>query len=540
MRNICAPLLLWSVAMLGQVQPSAKIHTADTAVDSRQCSAPIYCADTSADVKAYSGSLTSPPSLNRSFTDPAFNRKIWRITDATTAGSTSPNASMGVPFQSFRYADMWNLNDTAMLAGQNTGGTSFLKANLKNPQAPSVVPWACTAGSLCSNGFIQAGSNFQTPAWSGTTNYRVFGINGTDTALYQADLDYNNNRNPVRSFIRLYSPYDSGQCLARRKGTSVSYTQISPDDQYSWGYASPSGSNYGILLHKSGHGCIYINLGVSPWTINGDSTIASTGKTTWTDDAGKSAPAPGAGCQVHGASYDYITNTVLFDMANINDAACFGAGPDDSPSVVVNLGTRSAAHITHPAGVGLGGHGMGIANVGGVVADIPYYFGPPAGFIWNPITISATSPRFSEPAYITVDTAIDQHGSNSDYISRRTTLPIIGANSWIVHNIVPPLSSYTVTRAYEGEITVTVIPSLRDKTGTTYRFVHNYSAAGSSAYGAQSFPAIAHDRCWIAFSSNWMGHLGDTRAKQGTKQCTLADNCRYDVFLTYICGPSGT
>lgn len=501
------------------------------------CPAPNYCADTSTGLKPYSGSLTSPPLLNQSFTDPEFNRKIWRITDTTT-GAGQPFSPPWHPPSS----GVWNSNQTLMILGTRTGGDILFNVNVSNPSAPNVTPQLCSwthtddPYDTCVNGKVYpsastAGSAFGNTnpdysyGWSQNVNNQgqLVRLNWTNTPVPGGTATVP----PTRTL--LYDPFAAGHCLHPYSYNGAGPLMMDASDTYFYGSGDSLGRQF---VYKKGSGCIVINNQTTPWKVS-DTWDGSEVNVTTQHTDGTAAPDIAA-CGIHGLEYDAISNTV-----QLSTNGCAGQ------SHYWNIDLTN--HIARDCGLQCGGHDWGPVNQGGGGTNILSIdlSNDRYTFYAIPYTSPNTHTQWGQwQTFLDVPTEgyIDYHPNGVWSVG----LPWVGVVGFFSWNPVfaPPLNSMTVTNQYEGEIDTLVYTG---SSFTTYRFVHNYTAAGNYNSGSGQYPwgvltAFSPDRCWVAFSSNWMGHLGDFTASPPTTACTAGSpqNCRYDTFLTYLCGSSGT
>jgi len=512
------------------------------------CDPPNYCAHTGIDLQPYSGVQNVPPLLNQSFLDPTFNRKIWRITDTTTAASgVGTGASFSPTWGSGFYPGVWNTTETLMLLNSGSGFTQMFAVNVANPNAPSVTPTACSyldspttcfSGKVVVNGGTTAGQMFSGVSANVTYGWSQNAIDGNGALV---KLDWTNTISsggsiaPTRAV--LFSPYAVGKCLGSQSYPGFSEPlYVDPADGYFWGQGLASGSGSLDILYKSGASdCKLLNTSVSPWTLSGDTTIGPNGSVTTEDENGNviaNAPA----CLVHGYFYDPITNSLFVDGS-------FSCGS------VNNFFLDLTTLVLKQCSGHCGGHFFGIVNTGtqtGFMGGPDCYTGQQLSYWFMPFNLVTAKQEWAVMPSTGSTTCgnLDEH-PNGQWTSGFPYLAAFGLyNSG---GPAPPVTSLNALLPYEGEMMVLRCTDGSGTTCTFYRFVHNYTAAGGYDSSAGQYPwgvmtSFSPDHKWIIWSSNWLGNLGDQTASPPTTPCTSAapSHCRYDTFMVYLAGGPGT
>jgi hypothetical protein len=503
------------------------------------CSVPDYPRGyTGTDPKDYVGVRNVPPPLNSSFTDPAFNNRLWRLSDATT-DPTGPQASVGVAWATGVFAGVWNQNQTALALTASDGYTLLMKIDLSNPSAPVVNKWPCSWPSPmpfvdCNAGQVVLG---QYPAWSNTQNY-VMSWYGPDNRIYSLDFaaSYLDPATPPTATL-LADPFAPGECMSGDTRGFPEGVNLSSDDRYATGVTRMGGDEFAIVKLDAAPGqkCKKVDMSTAQWTLSGatawgcGSPPCATGPFSFVDNGGGSIASPGANT-VHGGRYDQYDDT--FELSSsIGDFRIY----------VDTLQVADARSIFSQMGYSGPEHGVGLFDEGSARYEINMgYVSNSQLCAWSQslrVPMTNTSWGCFPPAPVN----LDGHGSGVWC----TGFPNISA--WYSYGDNdptpgPPITSYDVAQAYQDEI---VIWKFADSSGTSdvkYRFVHTYSPAGgydsggSNAYQADVGPALSPDRCWVVFPSNWLGNLGTDRDR--ATPCSSTTRCAYDTFLVHLCGPN--
>ena len=515
------------------------------------CVAPNYCGYTGTDVKPYpSGPVPTPPARNTSFTDPVFNRKIWRWTDGTTAPNTDQRAQ-GIGWHAGSYPGAWNSASNALIVNDDQGWSNILKVDSSNPNAPVVSKLSCSGSALCSAGQVHMASG---PIFANGTStpFLVFYADPFTNpgAICKVDLaaNFNTTNQPVGSITcPWFDPYASGHCasgVSRPSGGIGGFT--TSDDQYFWGVGSGPNADKMILWHVGDSNCTLFDIATG--TISGGGQQGGgTGTLTWTYEDGSPAPAPSCTNYPisHGQWYDQVTNTLVVQP---NPNTCSPPYNYGNTAIRVNLSTLHAHFcdsITHP-GCG-SGHGFGLNfHVGGQAYDTSFAtVGAPldatnTSSLWaTPLTLPDTREKWGNYSQVP-----DSHypASHAASLWSNGQLPVIAVDysQDLDENTSPPQPTLPTgfTIPYAEEIVGWVINDLSGSNFTRYRFVHTYEADrdfnSGGLYPSAVGPALSPDRCWVAYPSNWYGNLG-TIGNRGTA-CTASNRCAYDVFAVYICG----
>jgi len=510
------------------------------ATSSGSCPPPTYCADTGTEVKNYPvAAVPAPPGLNMSYTDPVFNRKIWRWTD----GSASPinnGSSMGLVWHAGDFAGGWNQLSNALITSNDHNFATILKIDTSNPSAPVASTWPCTdtTTGLCSGGKIAIPYS---PIFANTSDYLVYYMSA-DGKLSKADFTatYTNPATAPAVTSPWYDPYASGNCASALTRPNGSINPIvTSDDQYFTGFG-PDGTHV-IVWHAGDANCTLITMSGNggAWLVSGvGQQGGGTGTVVWTDESGNAASTPGLPCSLHGAWYDQLANTVVFSIAS-SSSNC----PNMSGYMGIHLNLSTLhAYVCKQYGCG-GGHGLGeTMHAAGLSYDCngavvsaqtnkeycsPLLL-PDSAEIW------AALPAFANSIYPDV-----HHGTVwTDLFPLYSAAYMIDTQE---SASAPANTLATLTVPFADEIDVW---TTLDSSGSTnvYRYVHTYEADANynsgGAYASAVGPALSPNKCWVAFPSNWYGHLGTSGNR--TAACTTSGSCAYDVFAVYLCGGPGS
>ena len=505
------------------------------------CPAPKYCADTSTGVKPLY-SIPTPPALGSSITDTTFNRKIWRITD----GSTADGRSVG-PIWHAQDAGMWNkpqpYGTTPNLLMLDSGGGSqvMFNANLSNPNAPSVAPIKCSYSDkiygTCNAGKVITNSATGFQAFANTAPYVTYAWDSSGALVkfdWSTTISSGGKTGP--SATVLFRPDAAGNCMhGRNLGGGRGAMILDSTDTFFQGGGDVTGKRPFIVKYPTGGvgaGCIVIDSNAVPWQITGASVMGYSGPIAFKNYDGTTISNTAIqAIGIHGFLYDPVSNSVSLGVTADTFSPQRGAW-------VLNMATGTALAYATPAfGETFGnGHNWGIINTGpqqGTLQEeyisnnqVSFHFVPfPAGSakaalwgVWPPNTVFAGFDNHPSGVWTTV----------TPWVGLTGLFDTQGAKA-------PPLSALTPAAPYDGEI---LVLKWDRKNLTTYRFVHNYTAAGnynssSGQYGWGVLTAFSPDRCWAAWSSNWGGKLGSEPGARCDSKSPQA--CRYDTFLVYLC-----
>lgn len=519
-----------------------------TGTSTGPCLPPTYCASTSTAVVGYgeAGLVVPPaPALNGSYTDPAFNRKIWRWTDGTTAASPCAGHSMGLTWDAGNFSGSWNQASDALLTGADCGAFTALKLNLSNPSAPTASPWSCTDSTtgLCQGGQIVIGNN---PHFANTSDYLIF-YTSNQGVLSKADFTANYS-NPAAAPVVTspwFDPWASGHCassLGRPNGGTEPL--VTSDDSYFTGFGQPSGqpANHVIVWHAGDANCTLLDFSTANWTVSGvGQQGGSTGTFTWTDESGNPTTSPGTGCILHGEWYDQVTNSIVITLQS---SSCSGLDSQNH-GVIANLTTLKAFVCTQNECAG--GHGLGqIVTIGtsSYICNGALPNANTAHEFCNSFSLPSTSNSWYDfPAGFNGGPWPGDYHMGGLWTGG---FPFYKVGSATGLNVAPPSSTLaTIILPFNEELDVFVAGAAASpSTSTMYRYVHlyeadkNYNTTGS--YSSLVGPALAPNKCWAVFPSNWYGNLGTSGARSTACTSSTTGQCAHDVFAVYLCGGPGT
>jgi hypothetical protein len=506
------------------------------------CTPPNYCADQSTTVKPYpAGSVPTPPALNTSYVDPVFHRAIWRWTDGTI--SPDGQRAQGINWHSGDFAGVFNAMSNALVATGDDGWSTVLKLNLSNPSAPSVALWSCTdtTTGLCTRGQIKIGDD---PIFANLSNYVLYYMTNLGV-LSKADFTANYSSPSTAPTVTspLFNPFAAGNCAAALtplNGGSQPF--ITSDDNYIWGFEASTSDK--IIIWKQGDAnCTLLDMAATggTWAVSGvGKQGGGTGTISFISESGGSASNPGTGCTLHSQWYDQVTNTVV---AQIQGRDCSNYSGIDSFHISLTSLEGWACDPTHFCG---SGHGLGFTlSVAGQGYETNF-----GTFSLNTLTLWSIPLTLPDTPEASGQYPPDQTGQN--FINGHaatvwtTSFPVLGAlyNQDNQQNTAPPQTTLPTTFSipFAEEIDFWTIPDTTGLNTKYFRFCHTYEAdsdydSGGAYYSAVG-PALAPNKCWVAFPSNWYGNLGTTGSR-GTP-CTISSHCAYDVFAVYLCnGTSG-
>jgi len=447
---------------------------------------------------------------------------------------------MGLVWHAGIFAGGWNLLSNALITADDQGWSTFLKIKTSNPSAPVASIWRCNDSKtgLCSDGKIAIGNS---PIFANTSDYVVYYMSN-DGKLSKADFSSNYSNPAAKPAVTSpwFDPYAKGHCAAAFKRPNGGPTpSVTSDDQYFTGFG-PDGK-HAIIWHSGDANCTLLSFDTSDWTVSGvGQQGSSTGTLSWTDENGKPTRNPGSGCALHGEWYDQVTNSVVITLQT---GSCSELD-DQTHGVIANLATLKAFVCTQNGC--LGGHGLGQIVTSGTTS-----------YACNGAVPNANSVR--EFCNSTILPSVSQAwvlfppdpagGPYPDYhMGGLWTggFPYYAVGSAKGGNVSAPSSTLaTIPIPYNEELDLFVISAANSpSTSTVYRFVHLYEAdenyVSTGAYSSLVGPALAPNKCWAAFPSNWYGNLGTSGARRAS--CTSATTrlCAYDVFAVYLCGPPTT
>ena len=520
---------------------------------STQCLPPNYCGDTSTGLKPYPSPALSgannPPALNTAFTDPVFNRKIWRVTDTTT--DQSGNQASYSP--SWGQADgNFNANQTLLLVPNGSGSTQMVQLNPSNPAAPIIGQVHCSGGSwpggMCTAGLIKASESLANVIFTNLSPSISYGwgayspnMNRLFKRDWTATVASINGTPPTATTpptdTMVFDPFATGHCMDGLTASQSNNLHMGANDDYFWGVGDSTGRGF---IYKLGADCKRINNNVSPWTISGDTSwgSATNGALKTLDVSGNdvSGTNPISACHFHGVQFD---PTSMVANLSLDTSTC----PSETRHFwLLNLqamtiqecpscGTHDPGPIHTPAGSGYLGMCFGLSDC-------------PAPFVWNfkfyPYSAPASTAFWGSNITPDPSTAggMDWHPGGS----WNTGWPYIAAYGFFqagASYAQAPRTSLAVNSPYEGE---QVIFTWDGSTRKLYRMVHNYIAgngynSNGLSYSWGAMTQLSPDKCWMAFSSNWLGQLGTWKGVSGGNSCDAShpQYCRSDVFLTYLC-----
>lgn len=512
------------------------------------CTPPSYCASTSIATIDYAEALHAVPTaplLNVSYTDPAFNRKIWRWTDGTIAPSPCAQHSMGLRWDAGDFSGAWNQLSNALIVTADCGYSTVLKVNTSNPNAPSVGLWSCTDSTtgLCHSGQIQLYNN---AAFANTSNYLVF-YDSNDGKLSKADFTANYS-NPAAAPVVTspwFDPYATGNCAAgiTRPNGGVQPI-VTSDDQYFTGFTAKANNNQIVVWHAGDANCTLLDFSTANWVVSGvGQQGGGTFTFSWVGENNAPTTSPGTGCVLHGAWYDQVTNSIVITL---QQSSCSGLDSQDH-GVIANL-------TTHVAFVGslhqfAGGHGLGQVLTIGTASYICNGDFPSTGAGSHEYCNSYALPSTAN-SWFDFPSGVDYSHWPGDYHTGGLwtgAFPTYHIGSATGNPSASPPASTLAAINYPDneELDLFVIAAAASpSTAKLYRYVHLYDAVANynstGAYSSLVGPQIAPNKCWAVFPSNWYGNLGTTGARSTACTSGTTGSCAYDVFAVYLCGGPGT
>jgi hypothetical protein len=425
-------------------------------------------------------------------TDPNFNTSIVRLTDWNTEGSGGRNDNFGVDCGGSAEINFMNASDTKFYVCDAGTGMDLFTFN----------PATMTASRMYVSNFpstngMRIASNSSSGEWSFTQTNVLYDI---ESGNYQKgtpvikSYDFSSLSNPP-SPQTLYDFSEDSNCVPSSAGTThwVEDVTVSKDDQTfstAFSLTGAQGSAVWIVVWSRSKGCRWLN--TRNGQVGGD--WGPTGTINLSDRF-------------------YVHNSRLSkngDVVKIGLQSCISACASGVQLYLWQIGSNTLTACTTMKNC-LGHSALGYSHL-----------------VNSPTTPSQQSQLIRPAANINSETELWANGppSHIPWDNHQSWENVDSADSY------PYLSSsdtgVPISYAWDNEID----GFSTDGSGTVYRFAHTFSTGRSSFFSsANAIGSVSSDGKFFAWSSDWEGTLGSTT---GGSTCTIATNCRSDVFIVAL------
>jgi hypothetical protein len=448
------------------------------------------------------GSLTGS---NFIVTPSDFGVPITRITDKNTgggAGNVNPN---GWGIDSSAEVNFMNKNDDRFIV--QSGGSAYVPLiwnALTKQQSPMYV-----SNFPSTNGFQFPGISQVMPFWSFTQAYIVYDLewtSGVNAAIYSWDFT-STVTPPTRQLV-----VDLTTCVSPLAGLGVhgANLTVSGDDQtfeVNTGTNASTSDVYVITWNRTS-GCSAWNTstGVITGSYGGTGTVAQTDR-FW----------------IHNTRLSKDGNWVRVDIGNCTAGACNQSPQNGGNIYFWQRGTTTVKLMDAGTAQGPTGHqAIGFTHN---VNEAQITGGDP--FTEKLIRLNSspsTATRLLTGSFVTC-TPAGGIGNCSGHLSwanaTSDTSPFFFTNC--------PGTGAVINEAWDSEVNAFAT----DLSGTVWRFAHTYGSCASNMFSPSvTIGAVSQSGKWFAWSSDWMGMLGNT--DDVTASCTIGSTCRADVFMMLL------
>jgi hypothetical protein len=429
-----------------------------------------------------------PPSVgnlsgaNAIVTDPDFGNRIVRITDANTnSDPTFKNRTYVTASSGSADDNLWNIDSTLLIV-QDTGTQAFpFTFNPATLQAARMY----VSSFPTTNGFRLSDSG----NWSRVNPDVLYTYDGTTISKY----DFTDRSNPP-SPQPVYDFTSSANCLpAGFTETWKTKGGVSGDDTvFGMGYSNSGDQGTGIyaVAYKVGSGCSVLNTQTGQvggdWGAKGTINRAD----RWT---------------VHNVKLSKDGNWLIVSLQTCTSSSCSN-GPYFWQIGTTNViscgdGKHCSGHFTEGYTHWVNNNNSPMSN------QVIRSFGDPTSVsnLTNSFPPSITSP-------------FDQHQSWNN-VDPADTLPFLSSTWSTISPFPAPWYNEIIAVAADGS-------------GKTWRFAHSFITARSQRFSTEyAIGSVSQDGKFFIFSSDWMGGLG---SESGATTCTIASDCRGDVFVVEL------
>ena len=445
------------------------------------CGPPTYnCSRTDVDTVQIPNPVPTVGNLvgaNRAVTDPDFQSRIVRLTDAQTNPQFA-NISFITTASGSADENIWNTDFTLFLV-QDTGDGSYpMEFDPATMQATTMYAsnYVASKGLRLSHG----------GSWSRVNPHILYTFGGT--AIQQ--LDFSDRATPPTA-QPFYDFTSSGNCLPA--GFKTSWQSIggvsAGDTMFSASYSNAGNQGTGVyaLVYKPGSGCRMLN--TQTGQVTGD----------WGQTGFINIPDR---FSIHNVKLSNDGSWLIVARTHCYVGSC--EGPvfwKVDTTMVSNCETRCSGHWTD-------GYSHWVNNNQTPMGQ--YEFRPFSD-------VTARSSLIGDlPAHITAP--FDQHQSWNN-VDAGDSVPFLSA-TWSDKSPFPT--------AWYNEI----IGVATEGSGKVWRFAHSFITARSQRFSTRyAIGSVSQDGRFFLFSSDWVGTLG---SESGSNGCTIGKDCRGDVFVVEL------
>lgn len=439
-------------------------------------------------------------------TDPDFNNRILRVTDANTNAS---HTTMLTDSSGSDDANMWNHDSTYFLL-RDPGTVGYLYSFNKTT----------FQSTFC----ITMPAMTQNSGWSWSYTNPAFLFRMNQTTIYKYDLTNYPCGQPAPSPTVVFNfASDGGHCLdgdpnwtANPVVTTRTLFTLSTDDQYfESGFSNAGGQGTGFFsaVYNATKGCIMLDTannanggivyGDSGWGAGALGTIPIPDRWTFHDNS-----------IVKDGSIDVVGFKTCFIMS------CYGSPNGGIPYYWVLSQKTFGEPTACTGGHKVMGHTLQ-HSITGCTHKGDFLTRPFANITNAPVTHLITN----YPPGINGTPNFDGHFSWSNIDSADTNCPV-GATF---------ISSTNIVAAWENEILCTgITPTGPVKQGTVVRFAHTFSEIHQNFNTEWSIGHLSQDGKYFLFASDWLGTLGLVGTNVNGTACVIGVSCRGDVFIVEL------